>query len=62
MIKYQNGDRNKLKQMQKLYGRLEDVMLSLTDETKELLSVFHNYEGSIPYSIDTRFLKEFEWK
>lgn len=51
MIKYQNGDRNKLKQIQKLFEKADAIYSQLDNETRQICFNYHNNEGSLPHCI-----------
>lgn len=51
MIKYPNGDRNKLKQIQKLLEKADAIYVELDNETRQICCDYHNNEGSLPHCL-----------
>ncbi|HAU85195.1 MAG TPA: hypothetical protein DCW90_06750 [Lachnospiraceae bacterium] len=51
MIKYPTGDRQKLKQIQKLLERADCLYNDLRDETKQICCDYHNEAGTIAHCL-----------
>jgi len=46
-----NNEQKSLKEVLKRYEQIEDIYNSFSQNTKDIILDYHNYEGSLPYSI-----------
>lgn len=51
MIKFKNGDRDKLKQIQKLLEKADTIYSQLDNQTRQICCDYHNNEGSLPHCL-----------
>jgi len=46
-----NNEQKSLKEILKRYEQIEDIYNSFSQNTKDIILGYHNYEGSLQYSI-----------
>lgn len=51
MIKYPNGDREKIKQLNKMFEKMDTIYNTLSSETQEIILDYHNEDSTVPYCI-----------